>query len=156
LNSLSKSHNMAGWRLGMMLGDQNIIQSALKVKSNMDSGMFKCLQLAAVEALNLSNDFHQKRNSIYIKRRKIAEEMAAVLNCQVSTKQGGLFLWMKIPDNYESAELYSESILEKSDVFITPGFIFGKNGEGFLRISLCTKSEQLLVALDRLKKAMEA
>lgn len=117
----------------------------------MDSGMFKGLQIAASEALNLPANFHDKRNEVYVKRRAIAEEMAGILACTFSEGQGGLFLWMEIPDSRQSAEEFSEEILEKTDVFITPGFIFGKNGERFLRISLCSKLPLLQEALERLK-----
>ncbi len=154
LNSLSKSHNMAGWRVGMMCGDKELINAALKVKSNMDSGMFKGIQLAAAKALELDVDFHAKRNAIYQKRRTKAEGIATALGCEYSKEQGGMFLWMRISDTFKNALEMSDAILEQCDVFITPGFIFGSQGENYLRISLCNSCEVLEDVLQRIQSKM--
>jgi len=137
LNSLSKSQNMAGWRIGMVAGNRDYIKEILKVKSNMDSGMFLGLQAAAVEALNAPDSWYDTVNEVYIKRRKIVEELMDLLKCSYDRKQTGLFVWGRIPDNIASCEEFVEEILQKTHVFITPGFIFGKNGESYIRISLC-------------------
>jgi aspartate/methionine/tyrosine aminotransferase len=150
LNSLSKSHNMAGWRIGMVAGNSDYIKTILKVKSNMDSGMFLAMQMAAVEALNNQDSWFESVNSIYLRRRKIVEEMMDLLNCRYDKSQVGLFLWGKIPDDILNCEMYVEDILMKSLVFITPGFIFGNNGERYIRISLCATEERLTEARNRL------
>ena len=152
LNSLSKSHNMAGWRIGMVAGDKNYLKEILKVKSNMDSGMFLAMQSAAVEALNNPDSWYKSVNEVYLKRRKIAEEIMTLLNCRYDATQSGLFLWGAIPDNIESCENWIEEILVKAHVFITPGFIFGKNGERYIRISLCATENRLIEAKERLMK----
>ena len=150
LNSLSKSHNMAGWRIGMLAGQSDYIKTVLKVKSNMDSGMFLAMQMAAVEALNNPESWYDMVNSVYIRRRKIVEEIMDLLKCRFDKSQVGLFVWGKIPEDIPDCESYVEEILMKSLVFITPGFIFGKNGERFIRISLCATEEKLIEAKNRI------
>ena len=152
LNSLSKSQNMAGWRIGMVAGNSGYIKNVLKVKSNMDSGMFLPMQMAAVEALNNPDSWYDSVNSVYIRRRKIVEEIMDVLNCKYDKTQVGLFVWGRIPEEIIKCEMYIEDILNKAHVFITPGFIFGENGERYIRISLCASEKRLLKAKDRLKQ----
>jgi aspartate/methionine/tyrosine aminotransferase len=150
LNSLSKSHNMAGWRVGMVAGHSEYIKTILKVKSNMDSGMFLGMQMAAVEALNNKEPWFNSVNEVYRKRRKIVEEIMDLLQCRFDKAQVGLFVWGRIPDEISDCELYVEDILNKSHVFITPGFIFGKTGERYIRISLCATEEKLIEAKKRI------
>jgi aspartate/methionine/tyrosine aminotransferase len=149
LNSLSKSHNMAGWRVGMVAGNSDYIQNILKVKSNMDSGMLLPVQLAAVEALNNTGEWYDKINSVYAKRRKIAEEIMEILGCTFNRDQTGLFLWGRIPESGDNCEKLTDELLGKAHVFITPGSIFGKNGRRYIRISLCAMEETLLRARER-------
>ena len=137
LNSLSKSHNMAGWRIGMVAGNSDYIKSILKVKSNMDSGIFLPLQLAAAEALASTESWYEALNSVYAIRRKIAESIMNILMCKFDKDQSGLFVWGRIPDNIPDCEAFVEEILNKAHVFLTPGFIFGTNGGRYIRISLC-------------------
>jgi len=151
LNSLSKAHNMAGWRIGMLAGAKAYLDVVLRFKSNMDSGMFKPMQLAAIEALNLSQSWYDNQNKIYRSRRKLAEEILTTLNCRFDPKQVGMFVWAKIPDNYKNAYELSDQILTKNNVFLTPGGIFGTAGEQYVRIALCSPEEVLNVALKRLK-----
>ena len=150
LNSLSKSHNMAGWRIGMVAGHNQYIKSVLKVKSNMDSGMFLPVQIAAAEALNNPESWYDTVNSVYINRRKIVGEIMEILNCKYEKSQVGLFLWGRIPEEIPNCELFIENILNKSHLFITPGFIFGSNGERYIRISLCASEQKLREAKERL------
>jgi LL-diaminopimelate aminotransferase len=152
LNSLSKSHNMAGWRIGMVAGLKEYIKNILKVKSNMDSGMLLPVQLAAAEALNNKKSWYKEINKIYIKRRKIAEEIMKIMKCSFDPDQTGLFLWGRIPDNLKDSKTMTDTLLNKAQVFITPGFIFGKNGERYVRISLCSNEETLLKAKERISK----
>jgi LL-diaminopimelate aminotransferase len=152
LNSLSKSHNMAGWRIGMVAGHGDYIKEVLKVKSNMDSGMFLPLQMAAIEALNNPESWYDTVNTVYLRRRKIVEEIMEILNCRFEKSQVGLFVWGRIPEDISDCESYVEDILNKTYVFITPGFIFGKNGERYIRISLCANEKRLLEAKSRLLK----
>jgi aspartate/methionine/tyrosine aminotransferase len=154
LNSLSKSHNMAGWRIGMVAGHSDYIKTVLKVKSNMDSGMFLPMQMAAVEALNNQESWYDTVNTVYIRRRKIVEEIMDLLNCRYDKLQVGLFVWGRIPEEIPDCESYVENILMKTYVFITPGFIFGKNGERFIRISLCATEEKLNEAKNRIKSLL--
>ena len=151
LNSLSKSHNMAGWRIGVLTGDSEYIQTVLKVKSNMDSGMFKPLQLAAITALKTSEEWHNRRNSEYLERKKIAQLILDELNCKYTDNQIGMFQWAKIDSSYNSSESLSDDVLENTDVFITPGFIFGDKGNEYVRISLCNNQETLKTALKRIQ-----
>ncbi len=152
LNSLSKSQNMAGWRIGMVAGHSEYIKNVLKVNNNMDSGMFLPMQMAAVEALNNPESWYDTVNTAYIRRRKIVEEIMDVLNCKYDKTQVGLFVWGRIPEEIIKCEMYIEDILNKTHVFITPGFIFGKNGERYIRISLCANEKKLLEAKERLKQ----
>lgn len=151
LNSLSKSHNMAGWRIGMVAGHRDYINSILKVKSNMDSGIFRAMQLAAVEALDNQDSWYDSVNSYYLRRKKLVESILDLLNCRYDKNQAGLFVWGKIPEAIESCEQYVEDILDKANVFITPGFIFGKNGNRYIRISLCADEKTLSEALKRIE-----
>ncbi|MBS1950510.1 MAG: aromatic amino acid transaminase [Cytophagales bacterium] len=150
LNSLSKSHNMAGWRIGWLAGKKELIDAVLKVKSNMDSGMFLGLQHAAVEALKSGNEWFQKQNEIYRKRQQAACAILQKLGCTFSTKQSGLFVWAKAPDAVADVEKWIDEILYGTKVFITPGFIFGDAGKRFIRISLCATEEKLNEALSRI------
>ncbi len=143
LNSLSKSHNMAGWRIGMVAGQGDHISTVLKVKSNMDSGMFRAMQEAAVEALNNPPSWYEKVNSVYMKRRVVVEEIMELLQCRFDKSQTGLFVWGRIPEEIASCEEFVENILQKANVFITPGFIFGSMGERYIRISLCAEEKVL-------------
>ncbi|MCU4156241.1 aminotransferase class I/II-fold pyridoxal phosphate-dependent enzyme [Carboxylicivirga sp. A043] len=150
LNSLSKSHNMAGWRVGMAVSNPTFIQYILRVKSNMDSGMFKPLQLAAVKALELDTDWYNTVNSEYKKRRVLVHEIMDLLNCEYDINQTGMFVWARIPDNYKDSGQLSDEILYGCDVFITPGFIFGDKGKRYIRISLCTNQTVLQEAKQRI------
>jgi len=150
LNSLSKSHNMSGWRIGWVSGKTELIQSILKVKSNMDSGMFLPIQKAAISALNVSTDWIKQLNFTYSERRKVVWEILDKLNCSYSKDNVGLFVWASIPDKYDSAEIWINEILYNAKVFITPGFIFGLSGNKFIRVSLCNTTEILREALNRI------
>ena len=152
LNSLSKSHNMAGWRVGMVAGHKDYITEILKVKSNMDSGMFLAMQMAAIEALGNPESWYDTVNDVYSKRRIIVEQIMDLLGADYDRSQVGLFLWGRITDSIASCEEYVEDILNKTHVFITPGFIFGENGQRYIRISLCANEERLKEAKDRLIK----
>lgn len=152
LNSLSKSHNMAGWRLGWILGRKDYINTILKFKSNMDSGMFLAIQHAAIEALKNNDEWHRIRNTEYERRRKYVWKMFDILNCTYSKNQAGMFVWAKLPDEVEDTECFVEDILQKAYVFITPGFIFGSNGQRYLRISLCSKVTILEEAIKRIEQ----
>jgi aspartate/methionine/tyrosine aminotransferase len=149
LNSLSKTFNMAGWRVGMVVGDAEIIKTILEVKSNMDSGMFLGIQKGAVEAFKLSNDWFHKQNEIYQERRAMVWKIFDALNCTYDKTIGGLFVWAKIPAG-ENSEALTDKLLYEKDVFITPGTIFGTNGEGYIRASLCVDVATLNVVLNRI------
>jgi aspartate/methionine/tyrosine aminotransferase len=155
MNSLSKSHNMPGWRIAMLASNPQFVQWILKVKSNIDSGQFKPMMLAAAEALQASEEWYATMNGIYRKRRKIAEIIMQALDCRFDPKQSGMFLWGKIPSKYENSEELANEILYNARVFITPGFIFGSNGNPYVRISLCCKEEQLQEALERITQKGE-
>ncbi|MGM0581967.1 MAG: pyridoxal phosphate-dependent aminotransferase [Bacteroidota bacterium] len=152
LNSLSKSHNMAGWRIGWCMGNPEFINTILKVKSNMASGMFMPLQTAAAEALKLGDDWFESLNDIYVKRRKLAEQVLNKLGCTFDKNQKGMFVWAKLPVNISSSEKMLDHLLYEYRVFLSPGFIFGSQGQGYIRISLCANENQFNVALDRLQK----
>ena len=157
LNSLSKSHNMSGWRIGMVAGAPEMISEILKVKSQMDSGMFKPLQLAAVEALNQSPEWFAKLNSEYVRRRVAAGRIFDTLGAVYDHDTAGLFLWGRVPSGYakdgmSAGEVISERVLHQAGVFITPGFIFGSNGRRYIRISLCCKDHKLEEALKRIRE----
>ncbi len=152
LNSLSKSHNMAGWRIGMVASSPEIISYILRVKSNMDSGMFKPLQLAAAKALELDSSWYKSVNKEYLSRRRIVWKILDTLECSYDKNQTGMFVWAKISGKHKSGKMLSDEILNRSHVFITPGFIFGDMGEEYIRISLCSNENILNKALDRIKK----
>jgi aspartate/methionine/tyrosine aminotransferase len=151
LNSLSKSHNMAGWRIGWVAGNAQYVDAVVRVKSNMDSGMFLGLQHAAVEALQNDASWFQQLNEVYAKRKKVACQILDVLGCKYSDKQSGLFVWAKAPDAIADVEKWIDEILYGTRVFITPGFIFGDAGERYIRISLCATAEKLNEALERIE-----
>ena len=151
-NSMSKSHNMPGWRVGMCASNPTFIGWILKVKSNIDSGTFRGLQLAAAEAYANDAEWHHRANiETYSRRRQYAESIMQTLGCTFDTGQVGMFLWGKIPGKYTDAEQLTERVLHECRVFITPGFIFGSNGDRYIRISLCAKEEKLQEALKRIK-----
>lgn len=152
LNSLSKSHNMAGWRVAMAASNPTFISWLLKVKSNIDSGQFKPLMLAASQALKAGDDWYDSLYDVYAERRKIAEEIMNELGCTFDPAQRGMFLWGKIPDSAPSGEWLADELFYKARVFITPGFIFGRNGERYVRISLCAKPEKLRESLERIRE----
>jgi len=151
LNSLSKTFNMAGWRIGLMSGAAERISEVLRFKSNMDSGMFKPAQLAAVEAFDQPDAWYQKVNDLYRSRRRVAESILETLGSRFDDKQVGMFLWGEVPEGYEDGYAIADEILEKSHVFITPGNIFGENGKRYIRISLCSTEQTLQEALTRIK-----
>ena len=152
-NSMSKSFNMPGWRVGMVVGNGELISWILKVKSNIDSGTFRGIQLAAAEAFNTNTpEWHREFNiDIYRRRRNVAEQIMQTLGCTFDASQVGMFLWGKIPSNYANCEELTEKVLHEARVFITPGFIFGSKGERYVRISLCAKEEKMNEALERIK-----
>lgn len=152
-NSMSKSHNMPGWRVGMLATNAQFVQWILKVKSNIDSGTFRALQLAAAKAYDNSDLWHRLANvDIYAGRRRLAEEIMRLLECKFDSQQTGMFLWGRIPDKYNDVEELTERVLHEARVFITPGFIFGSNGKRYIRISLCAKEDKFAEALERIKK----
>jgi LL-diaminopimelate aminotransferase len=151
LNSLSKSQNMAGWRVGMLCGAKERIDEIIRFKSNMDSGMFLPVQLAAAKALSLGKDWYDGINAIYAKRREKVFELLTLLNCEFSKTQVGLFVWAKIPANYKDGYALSDEILYNSNVFITPGGIFGTAGNGYIRVSLCGSVERFEEAIARIE-----
>ena len=154
-NSMSKSHNMPGWRIGMSATNPTFIQWILKIKSNIDSGTFRGIQLAAAEAYNNSDEWHHQANiNTYRQRRKLTEQIMQQLGCTFDENQVGMFLWGRIPDKYANAEELTEKVLHEARVFITPGFIFGSNGERYIRISLCAKDMKIKEALERIKNTM--
>jgi aspartate/methionine/tyrosine aminotransferase len=153
LNSLSKSHNMAGWRIGMLCGAQQKIDEVLRFKSNMDSGMFLPLQMAAAKALALEEEWHNSINAVYRQRRDKAWQLLDLLQCQYSKTQTGMFVWAKIPSAYEDGYKLSDDILYNAQVFITPGGIFGDAGNGYIRISLCSPENKIDEALQRIQSA---
>lgn len=152
LNSLSKSHNMAGWRVGMLCGAKERIEEVLRFKSNMDSGMFLPVQLAAAKALSLGKEWHDDVNAVYRQRRQKVFELLDVLQCSYSGQQAGLFVWARIPGDYKDGFELSDEVLYKAGVFITPGGIFGSAGKKYIRVSLCSTREKLDEALERVKK----
>lgn len=153
LNSLSKSHNMAGWRVGMLCGAKERIDEVLRFKSNMDSGMFLPVQLAAAKALTLGKEWHDSVNAVYNARREKVFELLKLLKCKYSTHQAGLFVWARIPAKYKDGFEISDEMLYNSNVFITPGGIFGSAGEKYIRISLCSPVEKFDEAINRVKSS---
>ena len=150
MNSLSKSQNMPGWRVAMLASNPQFVQWVLKVKSNIDSGQFKPMMLAAAQALQAPKEWYDRMNQVYRRRRKIAEAIMETLHCTFDPKQSGMFLWGKISPEWKSSEDLANEILYNANVFIVPGFIFGSNGNNYIRISLCCKDEQLEEALTRI------
>ena len=152
-NSMSKSHNMPGWRVGMCATNPTFISWILKIKSNIDSGTFRGIQLAAAAALSNAEEWHHEANiETYARRRKYAEQIMDALGCKYDPNQVGMFLWGRIPDSYSNCEELTERVLHEARVFITPGFIFGSKGERYVRISLCAKEEKIQTALERIRK----
>ncbi|UPT69496.1 MAG: aminotransferase class I/II-fold pyridoxal phosphate-dependent enzyme [Flavobacterium sp. JAD_PAG50586_2] len=149
LNSFSKTYNMAGWRVGMVLGNPTFIDAVLKVKSNMDSGMFYGIQKGAIAALKLGNDWFDTQNEIYGKRRNLIVKLAEKLNCTFDRNSVGLFVWAKLPDGAKSSDEFIDDILSEKHIFITPGTVFGSNGEGYIRFSLCVSEEKIEEAISR-------
>lgn len=154
LNSLSKAHNMSGWRIGMIAGEQEVIANVLKVKSNMDSGMFKPLQLAAAKALAHDNDWYVELNEEYHKRQALAGEIFDLLDVAYDKQSGGMFLWGKVDSKWKNGEQLADFVLQNARVFITPGFIFGSNGNQYVRISLCAKQDMLVEAKERIAQSL--
>jgi len=150
MNSMSKSHNMAGWRMAMLATNAEFVQWILKVKSNVDSGMFRPMMVAAVAALQNSEEWHAEMNKVYTRRRVLACKIMDALDCVYDTKQVGMFLWAKIPDRYKDSGELADEILYGKNVFITPGFIFGDKGNRYVRISLCCPEPMLEEALNRI------
>jgi LL-diaminopimelate aminotransferase len=154
LNSFSKSHNMAGWRVGMLSGSKERIDEVLRFKSNMDSGMFLPIQLAAAKALELGQEWYDEVNAVYRKRRIKVFELLKLLDCAFDTKQAGMFVWASIPVKYEDGYELSDAVLKNSNVFITPGGIFGSAGGKYIRVSLCTPEEKIEEAIQRIKNEL--
>ena len=152
MNSLSKSHNMPGWRMGMVAAKPQFIEWILKVKSNIDSGQFKPMMMAAARALQCDAEWYSTINAVYAERRRIAEQIMNCLGCHFDPAQRGLFLWGRIPDNYSGSEELADRLLYDARVFVTPGFIFGSNGNRYIRISLCATKEKMQEALCRIKQ----
>jgi aspartate/methionine/tyrosine aminotransferase len=152
LNSMSKSHNMPGWRMAMLASNAQFVQWALRVKSNIDSGQFRPMQSAVVEALKAGKDWYDGMNGIYRKRRALAGQIMETLGCIYEKGQVGMFLWGRIPDHIENGETLADNILREANVFITPGFIFGSAGDRYIRISLCCKEHLLEKAIERIKQ----
>ncbi|RXQ93932.1 aminotransferase class I/II-fold pyridoxal phosphate-dependent enzyme [Ancylomarina salipaludis] len=149
MNSLSKSHNMAGFRVGMLCGSEKNINHVLKVKSNFDSGMYKPIQIAASKALALDSDWYQELNNSYQKRRALVWKLADKLNCQYKKDSVGLFVWARIPDQFDSGESFSDHLLYQKSVFATPGIVFGQEGKKYIRFSLCATEESIQQAINR-------
>ena len=152
LNSLSKSHNMAGWRVGWVVGREQYIAAILQAKSNFDSGMFLSVQEAAIRALMLSDSWFDELNRVYSERKALIKKLLDELDCRYSNDQTGLFLWSKIPHMYENCEAFADHVLEKYQLFVSPGNIFGSQGARFIRISLCSNSSIIEKAIERVQK----
>jgi aspartate/methionine/tyrosine aminotransferase len=153
LNSLSKSHNMAGWRIGMLLGSKERVNEVMRFKSNMDSGMFLPLQLAAARALQLGKDWQDEVNAVYRQRRDKVFELLGLLNCRYHTDQAGLFVWAAVPKTYKDGYALSDKVLYDANVFITPGGIFGDAGKKYVRVSLCAPEMKISAAIERIKSS---
>ncbi|MCB0637461.1 MAG: aminotransferase class I/II-fold pyridoxal phosphate-dependent enzyme [Lewinella sp.] len=151
LNSLSKAHNMAGWRVGMLAGAAPYLETVLRFKSNMDSGMFKPVQLAAVQALQLDQSWYDELNDAYRRRRELAQQLLHTLGCTFDEAQVGMFVWARVPTTHSDGYALSDEILYNHHVFLTPGGIFGSQGERYVRISLCSKEKVLEEAIERIK-----
>ena len=154
LNSMSKAHNMPGWRMAMLASNKTFVQWILKVKSNIDSGQFKPMQFAATEALSATKEWYDKMNETYRSRRALAGEIMNSLGCTYNENQVGIFLWGRIPETYKGSEELADKILYEANVFLTPGFIFGSQGNKFIRISLCSNNQMLQEALNRIKEVI--
>ena len=152
LNSLSKSHNMSGWRMGMVVSNPEFVGWVRKMKSNIDSGQFKPVMEAAVKALDLPESWYAELNAVYSSRRRVAEKIMDALGCSFDSGQKGLFLWGRLPEGAADSSTFAQRILEEARVFLVPGFIFGSNGEGYIRISLCATEERMQTALERIEK----
>lgn len=152
LNSMSKSFNMAGWRVGMVAGHKQYINAILQAKSNVDSGMFLPVQKAAAKALELPQEWHNERNEVYAKRRAVAFELLGHLDCSVSLNQVGMFIWAKVPEHILSSRKFIDEILHKTHVFLTPGEVFGTNGDRYVRLSLCSTKQDFELAIERILK----
>ena len=155
LNSLSKSHNMAGWRIGMLVGNETRVNEVLRFKSNMDSGMFLPVQLAAAKALELGQDWHDEVNQVYKVRRERVFELLQLLKCEFDDKQAGMFVWASIPSIYKDGYELSDQVLNQANVFITPGGIFGSAGNHYVRVSLCSTEEKIEEAIQRVKASVK-
>jgi len=152
---MSKSHNMSGWRIGLAASNPQFIEWILRVKSNVDSGMFRPMQVAALQALNNTEEWHREKNiEVYATRRIIAEQIMHTMGCTFDPAQVGMFLWGKIPDNYAGAGELADKILYDAHVFVTPGFIFGDKGNRYVRLSLCSTEKMLQEALERIEKCL--
>ncbi|MBQ9202187.1 MAG: aminotransferase class I/II-fold pyridoxal phosphate-dependent enzyme [Bacteroidales bacterium] len=155
LNSMSKAHNMPGWRLGMLAANPEFMSWIMKVITNIESGQFRPMQLAAVRALQADKSWYDGMNAVYRRRRELAEAIMTELGCRYDPRQAGMFLWGRIPDDCQSAESLSDRVLDLARVFVTPGFIFGSRGERYLRLSLCCSEEKLSEALKRIREALK-
>ncbi len=156
LNSLSKSHHMAGWRVGVAAGNQQILQEILKVKSNFDSGMFKPIQKAAIKAMELGKDWFHSINEEYEERRKLVWNILDELNCQYDRSTSGLFVWAKIPKDFKNGAAFSDFLLYSKGIFASPGHIFGSNGKNYIRFSLCANRDSLHESLKRIQNPISA
>ncbi len=152
LNSLSKSHNMSGWRMGMVASNENFVGWVRKMKSNIDSGQFKPVMEAAIRALDIDDSWYKQLNEVYWSRRKVAEKIMTAMGCEFDPSQRGLFLWGKLPADVKDSASFADKILKEARVFIVPGFIFGSNGEGYVRLSLCATEERMEEALRRINE----
>jgi len=155
LNSLSKSQNMAGWRVGVLCAAKERVEEILRFKSNMDSGMFLPVQLAAAKALAAGKDWYDSVNAVYRHRRNKVTELLELLDCRFSTQQAGMFMWAKIPAKYKNGYELSDDVLYNASVFITPGGIFGSAGDDYIRVSLCSTEEKLSESIDRIKSFLK-
>ena len=149
LNSLSKTFNMAGWRVGMVLGSEEHINAILKVKSNMDSGMFYGIQKGAIAALKSGPEWFEELDKVYTKRRELMFQLADKLGCTYDRNAVGMFVWCKLPEGAKASEEFIDEVLHDKDIFIAPGTIFGSNGEGYIRFSLCVSEEKIKEAIER-------
>ncbi|MGL5014785.1 MAG: pyridoxal phosphate-dependent aminotransferase [Bacteroidales bacterium] len=152
MNSLSKSHNMPGWRIGMLASNPQFVEWIIRVKSNIDSGMFRAMQLAAAKALEAGSEWYDGMNELYARRRHLAEEILTILGCEFDSQQSGMFLWGRIPQSYSNGEELAHKLLYGANLFLTPGSIFGSNGNKYIRISLCANEDMLREALNRINK----
>lgn len=153
MNSMSKSHNMAGWRMAMLAGNEQFVKWVLAVKSNVDSGMFRPMMIAAAQSLRNSEEWHNEMNYVYDRRRELAYKIMDLLECKYDKNQVGMFIWAKIPDTWKNAGELADKILYERNVFITPGFIFGSNGNRYIRISLCSSESMLKEVIERIQTA---